>query len=164
MEVSNQDQNLQAIINAAVAASLEKTLAWVLPIEPKDTKISEPPHSDEEADDSDSTKRNPSKLNKRYWKGDGPESLRCKGKEPAKRPKQVDAKKNHSIQPTLSEEEDDSFDSHPLAILDEWQAGHSSEDEEDWPETSFREALFPQDITGDPTTEDSVPETFLDTL
>ncbi|CAH2273001.1 Hypothetical predicted protein [Pelobates cultripes] len=113
METSNQDQNLQAIINAAIAASLEKALSQVLPIEPKDLKISEPPFSDEDADDSDSTKRNPSKSNKRYWKGDGPEPLKRKGKEPAKRPKQADAKEKHSVQPTLSEEEKDSFDLHP---------------------------------------------------
>ncbi|CAH2285616.1 Hypothetical predicted protein [Pelobates cultripes] len=62
MEASNQDQNLQAIINAAVVASLEKALARVLPIEPKDLETSEPPLSDEDADDS--TKKNPSKSNK----------------------------------------------------------------------------------------------------
>ncbi|CAH2275692.1 Hypothetical predicted protein [Pelobates cultripes] len=147
MEASNQDQNLQAIINAAVAASLEKALARVLPIEPKDPKISDTPLSDEEAEDSDSTKRNPSKPYKRYWKGNGPEPLKRKGKEPAKRPKQVDAREKHSIQPTLSEEEEDSFDLHPLAILDEWQADHSSEDEEDWPETSIKGPPLPHYVT-----------------
>ncbi|CAH2223012.1 Hypothetical predicted protein [Pelobates cultripes] len=76
MEASNQDQNLQAIINAAVAASLEKALARVLPIEQKDPNIFETPLSDEDAEDSDSTKRNPSKPYKRYWKGNGPEPLK----------------------------------------------------------------------------------------
>ncbi|CAH2297027.1 Hypothetical predicted protein [Pelobates cultripes] len=132
MEASNQDKNLQAIINAAVAASLEKALARVLPVESKEPKSSGTPHSDEDAEDSDSSKRNPSKPSKRYWKGNGPEPLKRKGKEPAKRPKQADVREKHSIQPTLSEEEEDSFDLHPLAILDEWQADHSSEDEEDW--------------------------------
>ncbi|CAH2295531.1 Hypothetical predicted protein, partial [Pelobates cultripes] len=55
MDSSAQDQNLQALINAAVAASVEKALSWVLPVDPKDRASYEPLRSAEESEDSDPT-------------------------------------------------------------------------------------------------------------
>ncbi|CAH2277668.1 Hypothetical predicted protein, partial [Pelobates cultripes] len=113
--------DFQALINSAVAASMEKAIAKLLVQTPQgdpDTKGQEKPSGD-------------SAPPKRHWKGNGPAPRTAKGKAPLKRSRPSDHL-DPSTPPLTSSDDEGGNSPTPLEVMDEWGVGDSPSEEEDW--------------------------------
>ncbi|KAM4748883.1 IQ motif and ubiquitin-like domain-containing protein [Rhinophrynus dorsalis] len=119
--------NLQQIINAAVAASIEKVLAGSVPQLPTSPQTNPPPPMAEDSADSDASEFQTSPVSKRHWKGSGSKPNPEKGKNPAKKGKLTTALEVHGASRLSSDEEDPDF---PLNLIevDSWQANFSEDE------------------------------------
>ncbi|XP_044136978.1 uncharacterized protein LOC122928313 [Bufo gargarizans] len=125
----NVPVDFQAMINAAVAASVEKALSKARASAPDVPKTRRRPRHESESDLSDYQTGDESRPTKRHDKGEEYTPKPPKGKTPAKRK----PAKLHTPAPRQeysSEEEQDP--THSMSVLDEWQADASESDYDAW--------------------------------
>ncbi|CAH2219688.1 Hypothetical predicted protein [Pelobates cultripes] len=166
-----QTQDFQSIINAAVAASMEKAISKILMhLPPKNPTqpIGVTAQDTEDIVGSEASIKGLPPLPKRHKNGlTGPKS---KGKEPINRPRHVALPKHPPH--TLSSGEEDDYIPTSLVVVDKWQAEDSELDRDDeWQDVPFSyskftddnyaEGYLPHDKRNDFASEDE--EIFLDT-
>ncbi|XP_044132350.1 uncharacterized protein LOC122924885 [Bufo gargarizans] len=126
------DQNaaqLQAMINEAVAASMEKAFSRIMTAADGPDNLAEVPQQDYDSEASESQVRADSRPQKRHWKGEKGSANPDRGKAPAKRDKPSPLAPSPEHQ--YSSDEEDKL-SPSMNILDSWQAADSDVPEDAW--------------------------------